>query len=100
MHRVCDQTLGAKHTTKTTAGTTVNINHGRETEGGTDRGRHTVGKRCEKSDSEGVRDSEGESESRTEKWSRERERGKQSKIDGGDGGGGGGGGKRDRQTDR
>ena len=44
-----------------------------------------------------MRDSEGESESRTEKWSRTRERGKQSKIDGGEGVGGGG--KRDRQTD-
>ena len=42
-----------------------------------------------------MRDSEGESESRTEKWSRTRERGKQSKIDRGEGGGG-----QERQTDR
>ena len=45
-----------------------------------------------------MRDSEGESESRTEKWSRTRERGKQSKIDGGEGVGGGAR-ETDRQTD-
>ena len=46
MHRLCNQTQEAKHITKITKGTTVNINNERETERGNDPGNQTVGKRC------------------------------------------------------